>query len=145
MATKRFLHFPGLYREQLSTGETRFRIVISSNGKRIQRYFYFSNRDDESDALKRAKQAWAEIRATAPVLTRQRNAQIERRKSPTGIVGVRRVTTQTKGHDYDFWIAVFTDNRGQRRTKSFAVNRYGETDAKKRAVQARKDALAQLQ
>ena len=142
MPNRRVPHFPGLYREQR---QKRFRIVITREGKITQRYFYFTDRDSEADAFERAKRIWTELRASMPLVTRHLNAQIERRKSPSGIVGVRRVTTPTKGHDYDYWVAVYTDSRGQRRTKSFSVNLYGEADAKKRAIEARKDGLAQLQ
>ena len=142
MPNRRVSHFPGLYREQR---QKRFRIVISRDGKPTQRYFYFTDSESEADALERAKQTWTELRATMPIVTRRVNAQIERRKSPTGIIGVRRITTTTKGHDYDCWIAVYTDARGQRRTKSFSINKFGEDDAKKRAIQTRIEALSQLQ
>ena len=142
MSTRRVPHFPGLYREQIPTGEWRFRIVISHKKQITQKHFYFHDANTEAKALERAKAAWTEIRERIPVITRQQNAQIERRKSLTGIVGVRRLTKTTKGHPYDFWIAVWSDSRGQQRSKTYSINKYGEQDAKKLAIQARIDALS---
>ena len=144
MAPRKVRKFPGFYREELKTGEKRFRIVIRRHDLITQKYFYFTSRNSEIDALKRAKLIWSDLRKMMPVITRQINAQIERRKSPSGFIGVRRVTSPRKGHDYDDWKAVFTDIRGQRRTKSFSVNLYGEQEAKKLAIQARLDGLSQL-
>ena len=142
MSARRVHRYPGLYREQIPSGEWRFRIVISHHREIIQKYFYFHDEASEARALARAKAAWTEIRKEIPVITRCWNAQIERRKSHTGIVGVRRVTKTTKGHPYDFWIAVWSDRRGRHHSKSFSVHKYGEAEAKALAIKARKDALA---
>lgn len=142
MSRRRVHRYPGLYREQIPSGEWRFRIVISHHSEIIQKYFYFHDDDTEVAALLRAKAAWTEIRKRIPVITRCQNAQIERRKSRTGIVGVRRVTKTTKGHPYEFWIAVWSDRRGNHRSKSFSIHKFGEDEAKRLAVGARKKALA---
>src|SRR5437762_724705 len=104
MKKKRVPGYPGLYREDLGTEGTRYRIVISSHKQIFQEYFYFGKKVDERTALQKAIARWKEIRKTAPVITRSAFAQIERRKSRSGIVGVRRITGKSKGHLYDYWI-----------------------------------------
>ena len=144
MAQRRIPQFPGLYREKLSDGGRRFRIVISHHREILQKYFYFHDASSEGDALDRAKVEWTEIRRSIPVLTPRQNAQIERRKTKSGIVGVRRVTKFTKGHPYDYWIAVWSDGRGGHHSRTFSIHKYGEENARKRALKARIEALAEL-
>ena len=142
---RRVQGFPGLYREDVGKEGTRYRIIISRNRKRIQEYFYFGVKRSEADARAEAIRRWKEIRDSSPVITRSAFAQIERRKSPSGVVGVRRITSEVKGHPYDFWIAVFSDQRGNKKMRSFSVNKYGEAEAKKLALKARRDALAAME
>lgn len=84
------------------------------------------------------------MRDRFPKLSRKQSMQIERRKSQTGVVGVTRVTTTVKGFEYDFWRASWTDLRGARRTRVFSINKYGDDDARKRAVAARQKGLDEL-
>ena len=136
---------PGLYREDVGDEGTRYRIVISRGGKKTQEYFYFGAKRSEADARAAAIRRWREIRDSSPVITRRAFAQIERRKSPSGVVGVRRITSEVKGHPYDFWIAVFSDQRSNKRMRSFSVNKYGEDKAKELALKARREALEQME
>jgi hypothetical protein len=144
MKTSRVKGYPRLYREELGKEGTRFRIVIHRNKKLTQEYFFFGAKKSEEDAFASAIKRWTEIRKSFPVITRREFAQIERRKSATGIVGVRRVTKTTKGFEYDFWVAWWSDRRHNRKSRGFSVNKYGEEEAKKLAIKARQDSLAEL-
>ena len=144
MKITRVSGFPGLYREELGKEGTRFRIVIHRNKKLTQKYFFFGAKRSEADALASALKRWKELRKTLPIISRVDFAQIERRKSRTGIVGVRRVTKITKGYEYDFWVAWWSDRRHNRKSRGFSVNKYGEEEAKKLAIKARRDALEAL-
>ena len=142
---KRVSGFPGLYREKLGKEGTRYRIVISRNKKKFQEYFYFGNKRKETEARAKAVRRWKEIRGSLPVVTRAAFAQIERRKSRSGIVGVRHITSKVRGHSYDFWVAVYSDRRGNKKWRSFSINKYGKDKAKKLALKARRDGLAQME
>ena len=135
---------PGLYREDFGQQGTRFRIAISRNKKRIQEYFFFGDRQSEARARAQAIRRWKKIRSSAPLMTRAAFAQIERRKSRSGIVGVRRITKESRGHSYHFWVAVFSDRRGNKKWRSFSVEKYGAARAKKLAIKARRKGLAQM-
>lgn len=136
---------PGLYRENLGREGSRFRIVITRNKTITQEYFYFKIGLNESLVRKKAIRRWREIRRALPVITRSAFAQIERRKTRSGIVGVQRITDTVKQHPYDFWVAVWTDRRGQRRCRKFSVLKYGEDEAKKLAIKARRDGLRAME
>ena len=135
---------PGLYREELGKEGTRFRIVIHRDKKLTQEYFFFGVKKSEADARAAAIARWKVLRKTLPVITRVAFAEIERRKSRTGVVGVTRVMQTVKGFEYDFWRATWTGRRGERHIRVFSVNKYGEDEAKKLAVKARRDGLAEL-
>jgi hypothetical protein len=62
---------PGLYREDVGEEGTRYRIVISRGGKKIQEYFYFGAKRSEKDAPAAAIRRWQEIRDSSPVITRR--------------------------------------------------------------------------
>ena len=143
MKIKRVSGYPGLYREELGKEGTRFRIRIRRNNETTQEYFFFGVKRSEADARAAAIKRWKELRKSSPVITRTAFAEIERRKSRTGIVGVTQVTQLVKGHEYDFWRAVWTDRRGNRRTRVFSVNKYGGKEAKKLAVKVRRKGLAE--
>jgi hypothetical protein len=142
--TERVPGYPGLFREELGEEGTRYRIKIQHGGEAIQEYFFFGIKRTEAAARAEAKARWKEIRKTIPVIDRVAFCEIERRKGKTGMVGVRRVTKEVKGHAYDFWVGWWSDRRHNRKCRGFSVNKFGEAEAKKLAVQARRDGLAQL-
>ena len=144
MSNRRVSGFPGLYREELDKLGTRFRIVIKQGKKTTQEYFYFGAKKSEAAARAAAIERWKKIRESLPVITRAAFARIERCKSRSGVVGVRRITSEVKGHPYDFWVAVFSDRRGNKKWRSFSINKYGEDKAKELALKARREALAQM-
>jgi hypothetical protein len=144
MNVRRVRGYPGLYREKLGKEGSRYRIVITRNKKTTQEYFFFGVGRSEAEARAQAIRRWKQIRSWLPVLTRSAFAQIERRKSRTGMVGVRRITDEVRGHPYDFWVAVWTDRRGKTKTRKFSVNKYGKDKAKALARKARREGVAQM-
>lgn len=145
MSVQKVNGYPGLFREELGKEGNRYRIRISRSREPIQEYFFWGVKRTEADARAAAVRRWKEIRKSKPVISRVAFADIERRKSRTGIVGVRRTTQIVKGHEYDFWEAWWSDRRHNRRSKRFSVNKYGEDEAKERAVRARRKGLAELE
>jgi len=144
MSVRKVTGYPGLFREKLGKEGNRYRIRISRSKEPIQEYFFWGAKRNEAQARAKAIRRWKEIRKVYPVMDRVAFAQIERRKSRTGIVGVRRTTQTVKEHEYDFWEAWWSDRRHNRRSRRFSVNKYGEDDAKKLAVKARRTGLREL-
>ena len=136
--------FPGLYHEIGSDGSSRFRILINHNKEIIQEYFYYGAKTTEQAAHKAALKRWRELRKEYPVLTRRGFREVVRKPTASGITGVTRITTSSKGHDYDVWKACWTSVRGVRRSKQFSVNKYGEKKAKRMAIEVRREALDKI-
>lgn len=121
-----------------------YRVKLLRQGAMFQEYFPFKNYPSEGAALIEAKKCWREIRDAFPRMSRHQTCQVERRKSTSGIVGVARIIKPSKGHDYAFWRANFTDRRGNRKVRIFSVGKYGEAEAKKLALRVRREAVAAL-
>ena len=136
--------FPGLYQEIGNDGSTRFRILINHNKEIIQEYFYYGAKRSEQAAYKAALTRWKELRELYPVLNKRRFREVVRKETASGIPGVVRITTISKGHEYDVWKANWTSIRGVRKTKQFSVNKYGEKQAKRLAIKTRQEALVKI-
>ncbi len=137
--------YPGLYQETSSDGSSsRFRIVINHNKKIIQEYFYFGVNTSEQAAEKAAIKRWREIRKKIPVLTKRRFREILRKPTASGIPGVTRITTTSKGYEYEVWKASWTNRSGNRKSKQFSINKYGTREAKRLAIETRREALDKI-
>ena len=122
-----------------------FRVrLLQRSGETIQEYFSFRKFRGEAKALAAARRRWRELRLLSPRLSRQEYAEVERRPSASGIVGVTRVTKERKGRDYDFWCASYTGRDGVKHMRVFSVSKYGERPAKDLAVAARQEGLAEM-
>lgn len=136
--------YPGLYHEKVGQQGTRYRIALCRNRKQIQEYLNFGTKWTKAKARAKAIRRWRAVRDSLPVISRAAFAQVERRKSRSGIVGVRRITKETKGRRYAFWVAVFSDRRGRKQWRSFSIDKYGEDKAKGLARKARREGLVRM-
>lgn len=62
-------------------------------------------------------------------------------RNSSGVVGVSRVTVVTNGASYEFWQATWSPEPGKRRCVKFSIRRYGDREAFRLAVDARKDGV----
>lgn len=137
--------YPGLYRECSGKRRNRYRILISHNKKQYQESFYFDNREsDEIKARQAAITRWAQLRERFPVLDKRKFREVVRRPSGSGLSGVRLLSKTVNKKKYEFWTATWTDLDGTRTTRSFSVNKYGEKEAKKLAIEVREVALNEI-
>ena len=96
-------------------------------------------------ALRAAKEFRDELELEA-----QRMTVVEKSLSPStrnrsGIVGVRLHQQVDRRGEFEYhswsWVAQWTDGHGRRRTKSFAVEKFGDVEAFRLAWQARKEGV----
>ncbi len=75
------------------------------------------------------------------------------KKSPNNMIGVSRTSSyrkkwpdrQQQYSKEEYWQATWTDGVGKQHTKRFSIKKYGEKQAERLAVQARKDALEAIE
>ncbi len=136
--------YPGLYHEILPNGEKRYRIVITHKGQVTQRYYYYGKLRTKKAALEHAQTEWQELRETMPVVTPELKVKLLQEAKPSArIPGVRRITSVSKGREYEFWTSAWSDKKGQRHTRRFSIAKYGVRKAKELAIEARLNGLLQ--
>lgn len=136
--------YSGLYQEVAGNGATRFRILINHDNEIIQEYFYSGADISERAAKNAAIARWREIRKKIPVLTKRKFREVLRKPTASGISGVTRITTYPRGHEYDVWKATWTTRSGDRKSRQFSINKYGEKEAKRLALECRREALDKI-
>jgi len=116
-------------------------VRIQRRGKKYEKFFADRQHGGRRGALQAAKVYRDEIEGTLRPYTVKELARNPSVRNTSGVVGVRRALqveeTDEYIYTYTFWIAQWTDGKGKRKTRSFSVDKYGEEEAYRRAVQAR--------
>jgi hypothetical protein len=93
-------------------------------------------------ALERAREYRRNLLARLPWPTKAKRTYVLNR---TGVVGVSRVKERARsGKRFVRYVAVWPIRHGRPKKASFSVALYGEAEARRRAVQARRNGLADL-
>jgi len=124
-------------------------IVTVQRRKQIWRRS-FSDRSfgGKNKALNAAKAFRDRILRQHLPMTRAEYCQIKRRNNLSGLAGVCRYaypyTRDKKTVGRDYWVAFWTPASGKSKRIKFSISRFGERGALKRAMRARKEAVATL-
>jgi hypothetical protein len=123
-------------------------VRVTRKGKLRSKYFPDSN-GGKRKALRDARAYRDELESKFKGYSVKQLAKQERSNNTSGYPGVREVVeadprwpSQPK---YRYWIAQWSPAKGVRRTRRFAVNKYGEEEAFRLAVQARKRGVASME
>ena len=130
-----------------SAGQTSGGWEVRMQRQREKRSKFFSDsiHGGKLAALRAAKEFRDEIE-----LEVQRMSVVEKSLSPStrnrsGIVGVRLHQQVDRRGEFEYhswsWVAQWTDGHGRRRTKSFAVEKFGDVEAFRLAWRARKEGV----
>jgi hypothetical protein len=135
-------------RVDLTTASGRYygwEVRMARRGKRICKFFSDSSFGGNRAALVAAKQFRDEIDQSLPTLTVRERAKNPSKRNRSGIVGLRLERRVQRRGDYEFrytfWVAQWTDGKGQRKTRAFSVDRHGAREAYRRALHARRQGL----
>ncbi len=126
-------------------GTHGYQVRLMRRGKAISKFFSDSSSKGKGKALAAAR-AYRDsmVKKIGPANTGPHSSPSTRNTS--GIVGVRRREAIRETDDYIyyhyFWEASWTDAEGARQKRNFSVNKYGEDEAKDKALSARKRGLA---
>ena len=111
---------------------------------------FFSDREHggKTKAFAAARKYRDKIARDIPPFSRREIAQIISKRNTSGIVGVRLAEKRT-GHKPDcgpylFWVANWSPAPHKRKTCAFSVDKYGDDEAFKLAVKARKKGVAEM-
>lgn len=116
-------------------------VRIQRRGRKYEKFFADGQHGGRRAALQAAKIFRDDMEERLRPYTVKELARIPSVRNKSGIVGVRRAVqveeTDEYVYTYAFWIAQWTDGKGKRKTRSFSVEKYGEDEACRRALQAR--------
>lgn len=121
-------------------------VRIRRRNKQINRFFSDSkHNNDAHKSLLAAMAARDKLIEEVPVLDRFERAELKKANNSSGIPGVSRTMNaksyKEQTYNYAFWQAYWSPEPGVTKSVRFSVKKYGEKQAKKLAIQARKQAI----
>jgi hypothetical protein len=127
-----------------------WRVSLRRRGKALVRNFADKKYGGKGRALAAAKAYRDELLERYPPLTRREFASIPRRHNRSGVTGVYRYAkkyTLADGKEREswYWEAHWPTETGQFMRVNFSVNQYGENLARRLAIWARDQGLAQIE
>ena len=121
-------------------------VRLQSRGKNFSKFFKFTDYKSKAETRRVARECYRQLVLEHPKMSRQENAQ--RKTSRTGeIIGVRRllkIDTRWAGNAYEVWEARWSHKKYQRRVRTFSIEKYGEEEAKRLAIEARLIGLGEM-
>ena len=124
-------------------------VRVMRKGKRVSQYFSDQEYGGKRKALLAARKHRDKLEDKMRGYTAKQLSQIQRSNNTSGIVGVRRAVETDYRWDseptYGYWVAQWSPKKGVRRTKRFSIEKYGEDEAYRLAVQARKRGVASME
>ncbi|NJR52298.1 MAG: AP2 domain-containing protein [Leptolyngbyaceae cyanobacterium CSU_1_3] len=110
-------------------------VRITWRGTQYAKFFSDKKHGGKQKALAAAEQYFDELDAEMPLDSQAGQMTI---RNTSGIVGVSRTKSTSRGHSYEYWQARWGSGE-QRKSAKFSIHKYGEKEAKQLAIEARKN------
>ena len=115
-------------------------VRVTRNQKTQSKFFADKSNGGKRAALRAAKQCESDLLEQAEAKARKRK-QIVSARNTSGIVGVSRGVWEEGGKKVAYWQAAWVGGKGERMSRKFSVNKYGEEKARRLAVRTRREGL----
>ncbi|MDX2214898.1 MAG: AP2/ERF family transcription factor [Oculatellaceae cyanobacterium bins.114] len=119
--------------EQPAKKHFGYYVRLMWRGKQYAKFFSDKKYGGKQKALKAAEQYFDELDEQMPL-----DSQVGRMsvRNTSGIVGVSRTKSASRGHRYEYWQARWGSG-DNRKSAKFSIHKYGEEKAKQLAIEAR--------
>jgi hypothetical protein len=119
--------------EQPEKNHFGYYVRVFWRGKQYAKFFSDKKHGGKEGALKAAELHFDELDAQMPL-----DSQVGRmsKRNTSGIVGVSRTRSVSRGHFYECWQARWGSG-SERKSAKFSVHKYGEEKARELAIAAR--------
>src|SRR6056297_148962 len=132
--------------DRLTTGG--YLVRITRRGKLHSMFFSFAEHGGKRKALLAAREHRDKLESKLRGHSSKKLAEMPRSNNTSGIAGVRYVEeTDARWKSrptYGYWVAQWSPKGGGRKTKRFSVDKYGEEEARRLAIKARKRGVASM-
>ena len=120
--------------EQVSKKHYGYYVRLNWRGKQYAKFFSDKKHGGKAEALKAAEAYFDELDAQMPL-----DSQVGRMsvRNTSGIVGVSRTKSTSRGHSYEYWQARWGSG-ADRKSAKFSIHKYGEDKARELAIAARR-------
>ena len=120
--------------EQAEKNHYGYYVRLNWRGTQFAKFFSDKKYGGKRKALKAAEAYFDELDAQMPL-----DSQVGRMtvRNTSGTVGVNRTKSTSRGHSYEYWQAQWGYG-DHRKSAKFSVNKYGEDEAKRLAIETRK-------
>jgi hypothetical protein len=109
-------------------------VRLTWRGTQYAKFFSDKKYGGKRKALKAAEQYFDELDAQMPLDSQAGRMSV---RNTSGIVGVSRTKSTSRGHRYEYWQAWWGSGE-YRKSVKFSIHKYGEEEAKELAIQARR-------
>jgi hypothetical protein len=114
-----------------------FFVRLTRNGKIHNAFFADRRCGGKGKALLAARAHYLQLLKKHGAMSRRAWAQLQRRRSASGIIGVRKLAVRRGKQASWYWMATWSPRRGVVRRKMFSVQKHGADKAKALAIKAR--------
>jgi hypothetical protein len=125
-------------------GQVGFLVKLNRQNHQVYEVFNFSRFKTKKACRTAAEKFARRMDRKFPRLSRQAMAQLRRSNFGNGIIGVRRCTKVVNKKPYKFWEATWSPEPNVVKKKLFSITKYGNTEARKLALAARKKGLRSM-
>lgn len=120
-------------------------VRLQNRGQQSVKFFNDQTFGGNRQAMIAAKQFRDELEKNSRAYTVKELAQRPSVRNSSGTVGVRKHQQIDQRGDtpyvYDYWVAQWIDGLGHRKTRMFSVRKYGNREAKRLAMSARRQGV----
>lgn len=118
-------------------------VRLQCRNEKFSKFFKDSDYSGKTAALRDAREHYRELVRDNPKRSRQENAELKTVRTGK-IIGVRQVQQLRFGHTYEVWQARWSPRKYERRVRTFSIEKYGKREAKRLAIEARLQGLAEM-
>ncbi|NJN88458.1 MAG: AP2 domain-containing protein [Leptolyngbyaceae cyanobacterium SL_7_1] len=109
-------------------------VRLTWRGTQYAKFFSDKKHGGARGALKAAEQYFDQLDEQMPLDSQAGRMSV---RNSSGIVGVSRTKSTSRGHRYEYWQARWGSG-DERKSAKFSIHKYGEEEAKQLAINARK-------
>jgi hypothetical protein len=136
---------PLLYRVNYPEhGQVGFLVKLNRQNHQVYEVFNFSRFRTRQSCRRAAERFARRMNRKFPRLSRQAMAELRRSNFGRGVIGVRRCIKVVNNKPYKFWEATWSPEPNVVKKKLFSISKYGNAEARKLALGARKKGLRSM-